>query len=75
MSDASDPLDDIPAHRLQFLAVRDGGGPKNAQNIADVHGITVDQLKASCLQAAEEYLEANGFLQSYEQSVLNWAKS
>ncbi len=75
MSDSYKFLKDVPAYHMQFLAIRDGGGPKNAQIVADVHKITVEQLKANCRQVAEEYRQANGFLQSYEQSVLDWANS
>jgi hypothetical protein len=60
---------------MQYLAVRDGGGAKIADRVAEVHGITIEQLKASCLRAAEEYRQDNGTLLPFEQAVLDWANS
>jgi hypothetical protein len=75
MSDSKNPFEGAPVHHMQFLGIRDGGGPKNANSVAALHGITVEQLKANCRQAAEEIREVNGSLQPYEQSVLDWASS
>jgi len=60
---------------MQYLAVRDGGGTKIADRVAEVHGITIEQLKANCLRASEEYLQDNGTLLPYEQAVLDWANT
>lgn len=68
-------FDDAPPYFMQYLAMRDGGGVKNAPHVAEVHGITVDQLKANCRKAAEEYRLLNGALMPYDQAVLDWANS
>lgn len=75
MSESKSPFEGTPPYHMQYLAIRDGGGPKNAHGVADLHGITVEELKANCRRAAEEYRQANGFLEPYEQSVLDWASS
>jgi hypothetical protein len=73
MVDRNDPSQDTSSYYMQYLAVRDGGGAKIANHVAEVHGITIDQLKANCRKAAEEYRLHNGGLMSYDQAVLDWA--
>lgn len=68
-------IQDLPPYYLQYLAVRDGGGAKIADRVAEAHGITIEQLKANCLMAAEEYRQDNGALLPFEQAVLDWANS
>lgn len=72
---------DIPPYYMQYLAVRDGGDggdggdAKIADRVAEVHGISIQQLKANCLRAADEYRQDNGNLLPFEQAVLDWANS
>lgn len=74
MTSPTDPLADLPLHQLLFLKIRDGGGPQVASGVADLHGLTVDEVKAHCQQAGDEILTKRP-LQVYEQSVYDWAKS
>jgi hypothetical protein len=70
------PFEDLPLHHLLFLKLRDGGGAaKVAPGVAEMHGITLDELKAQCRVAAEELIAERGHLLVYEESVLTWAKS
>ncbi|HJE67106.1 MULTISPECIES: hypothetical protein [Pseudomonas] len=75
MAKSKDRFEDAPPYYMQYLAVRDGGGAKIAHHVAEVHGITIEQLKANCRRAAEEYRLHNGALMSYDQAVLDWAES
>ncbi|WP_153014158.1 hypothetical protein [Pseudomonas sp. EpS/L25] len=73
MVDRKDPFQDAPSYYMQYLAVRNGGGAKVANHVAEAHGVTIDQLKANCRKAAEECRLHNGGLMSYDQAVLDWA--
>ena len=75
MSTSQDPFEGIPPYYMQYLAVRDGGGTKIAERVVEVHGITIEQLKANCRRAADEYRRRNGTLMPYEQAVVDWANS
>lgn len=69
------PFEGMPLHRLLFLKLRDGGGAaKVAPGVAELHGITIDELKAHCLKAAEEIRQERP-LEVYEEPVVAWAKS
>lgn len=68
-------LEDLPLHQLLFLKLRDGGGAaKVAPGVAELHGITIDELKAHCLKAADEIRQERP-LEVYEEPVVAWAKS
>lgn len=75
MVEKKDPFESAPPYYMQYLAIRDGGGEKIANHVAEVHGITIEQLKDNCRRAAEEYRLHNGALMSYDQAVLDWANS
>lgn len=69
------PFEGMPLHRLLFLKLRDGGGAaKVAPGVAELHGITIDELKAHCLKAADEIRQERP-LEVYEEPVVAWAKS
>jgi hypothetical protein len=70
-----DNLKDLPLHHLIFLKVRDGGGPRFAHSVAELHGISVDTVKAYCRQAAIELIQERGHLLPYEEPVQQWAES
>jgi hypothetical protein len=75
MTDSRNPVAGLPLHHIQFLAVRDGGGPvKVAHGVAELHGLTLGELKANCRQAAEELIAERGHLLDYEQPVYDWAQ-
>lgn len=57
------------------LAFAMGGLEKAAVGVADVHGITLEQSKANCRQAAEELIAERGHLQPHEQPVYDWARN
>lgn len=69
----SNPFEGLPLHQLLFLKIRDGGGPKVAHGVADLHGITVEELKAQCRLAGEELIAERGELLVHEQTVYDWA--
>jgi hypothetical protein len=70
------PFEGWPLHHLLFVKVRDGGGPhKIAQSVADLHGITLDDLKARCRMTGEEWLARDGELNAQNQPVYDWARS
>jgi len=70
------PFEDLPLHHLLFIKLRDGGGAaKVAPGVAEMHGITLDELKAQCRVAADELIAERGHLLVYEEPVLAWAKS
>lgn len=76
MNDPQNPVAGLPLHHIQFLAVRDGGGPqKVAHGVAELHGLTLEELKANCRRAAEELIQERGALLEYEQPVYDWARS
>lgn len=75
MVERKDPFESASPYYMQYLAIRDGGGAKIAYHVAEVHGITIEQLKANCRKAAEEYRLYNGSLMSYDQAVLDCANS
>lgn len=69
------PFEGMPLHQLLFLKLRDGGGAaKVAPGVAELHGITIDELKAHCLKAVEEIRQERP-LAVYEKPVVAWAKS
>lgn len=75
MNAPTNPFEGMPLHHLLFLKLRDGGGAsKVAHGVAELHGITIDELKAHCLKAAEEISQERP-LAVYEEPVLAWAKS
>lgn len=72
---SSNPFADLPLHHLLFLKLRDGGGAaKVAPGVAELHGISIQDLKEHCQRAAEE-IAAERPLEVYEIPVLNWARS
>lgn len=73
--DPRNPFADLPLHQLLFLKLRDGGGAANvAPAVAELHGITIDELKAHCRRAGEEILAERALL-VYEVPVVEWARS
>lgn len=75
MSAPNNPYADWPLHHLLFVSVRDGGGPvQAAHGVAELHGITLDELKAHCRQAGDEWLARDGSLTEINQPVYDWAK-
>lgn len=76
MSAPKNPFSDWPLHHLLFVKLRDGGeGAANlAQGVADLHGISVDELKAHCRQAGDEWIARDGGLTEINQPVYDWAK-
>ena len=69
------PFESWPEHIKLFVKLRDGGGPDQvAHSVAELHGISVDELKAQCRRAAEEIRQQNGKLEPYEQTVADWAR-
>ncbi|HHM0560666.1 TPA: hypothetical protein ACRDQR_006089 [Pseudomonas aeruginosa] len=76
MTDPRNPYADWPQHHLLFVKVRDGGGPaRAAHGVAEVHGITLDELKAECRKTGEEWLARDGELDSINAPVYEWARS
>lgn len=75
MNDPRNPFADLPLHHLLFLKIRDGGGPKVAHGVAELHGISLEDLKAHCRKAGDELLAEKGELSVYEKKVYEWAKS
>lgn len=75
MTAPTNPFEGLPLHHLLFLKIRDGGGPTAAHGVAELHGITVEELKAHCRKAGEELIAERGELLVYEQPVYDWAKS
>lgn len=75
MTAPTNPFEGLPLHHLLFLKIRDGGGPDVAHSVAELHGITVEELKAHCRKAGEELIAERGELLVYEQPVYDWAKS
>lgn len=76
MTDTSNPFADWPLHHLMFVKVRDGGGPhKIAHAVAEGHGITLDELKAQCRKAGEEWLAQDEALDTRDRPVFEWACS
>ena len=75
MTEPTNPFEGLPLHHLLFLQIRDGGGPKVAHGVAELHGISVDELKAQCRKAGEEILAERGEFLVYERPVVDWAKS
>lgn len=73
MQDSANPFKDLPLHHLLFLKIRDGGGASVAHGVAELHGITLEELKAACKRAAEELIEERGELLAYEKPVYEWA--
>ncbi len=74
MTDNNNPYADWPSHHLLFVKVRDGGGPeKVAHGVAEVHGITIEELKAECRKTGEEWLARDGELDLINQRVYDWA--
>jgi hypothetical protein len=68
------PYQDWPLHHLLFVKVRDGGGPASiAEGVADLHGITLADLKSQCRKTAEEWLARDGKLAAENQPVYDWA--
>jgi len=75
MTASKNSFEGMPLHRLLFLKLRDGGGAaKVAPGVAELHGITIEELKAHCQKAAEE-IQQERSLEIYEEPVLTWAKS
>nr|WP_314532882.1 hypothetical protein [uncultured Pseudomonas sp.] len=76
MTAPTNPYADWPLHHLLFVKLRDGGGgaANLAQGVADLHGISVDELKAYCRQAGDEWLARDGALTEINQPVYDWAK-
>lgn len=75
MTEPTNPFEGLPLHHLLFLKIRDGGGPKVAHGVAELHGISVDELKAQFRKAGEEILAERGEFLVYERPVVDWAKS
>jgi hypothetical protein len=74
MPDPRNPYADWPLHHLLFVKVRDGGGPHQvAHGVAELHGITLDELKAECRKTGEEWLARDGALDQINQPVYDWA--
>jgi hypothetical protein len=74
MTAPNNPYADWPLHHLLFVKVRDGGGPvKVAPGVAELHGITLDELKAACRKTAEEWLARDGELAQENKPVYDWA--
>ncbi|MCE0923302.1 hypothetical protein LU673_25345 [Pseudomonas alloputida] len=72
--DPQNPYAGMPLHHLLFLKVRDGGGPiKVAHSVAELHEITIDELKAHCRRAVDDIL-ADRALAVYEVPVAEWAR-
>lgn len=70
----ANPFEGLPLHHLLFLKIRDGGGAhKAAHGVAELHGITIDELKAACRLAGDELIEERGHLLVYEKPVYEWA--
>lgn len=70
----TNPYADWPLHHLLFVKVRDGGGPdKTAHSVAEVHGISLDTLKAECRRTGEEWLARDGELDAINQPIYEWA--
>lgn len=65
----------LPLHHQLFIKLRDGGGLHQANSIADLHNISIDELKAHCRRAGEELIQERGNLLVYEEPVYSWAKS
>lgn len=65
-----------PRHVYLFVCVRDGGGvEKTAAAVAQLHDISIEQLKAECKRAGDEYIAEHGPLQQPELRVYQWACS
>lgn len=65
-------LEDLPLYHLLFPKQRDGGGAaKVAPGVAEMHGITLDELKPLCRVAAEELITERGHLLVYAEPVLD----
>ncbi|MBD9653566.1 hypothetical protein IB239_01910 [Pseudomonas sp. PDM12] len=76
MQPPSNPYADWPLHHLLFVKVRDGGGPaKIAHSVAELHKITIEQLKAECRKTGDEWLAAGEELEAPDQRVYEWACS
>lgn len=75
MAAPKNQFEGLPLHHLLFLKIRDGGGAKVAHGVAELHGITLDELKAACVKAGEELTADRGHLLVYEQPVYDWARS
>lgn len=76
MTDPRNPYADWPLHHQLLVKVRDGGDPAMvAHEVAELHGITLDELKAECRKTAEEWLARDGELDSINQPVYAWACS
>ncbi|MNV17248.1 hypothetical protein D3C71_1080320 [compost metagenome] len=74
MQPNKNPYEGMPLHQYLFLCVRDGGlGARTS--VAELHGITVDELKAHCKRAGEEILAERGEFLVYEKPVYEWACS
>ena len=76
MTDTHNPYADWPIHHLLFVKVRDGGGPSAvAHGVAELYGITLDELKAECRKTGDEWLARDGSLNQINQRVYDWACS
>lgn len=76
MTDSRNPYADWPRHVYLFVCVRDGGGiVQSAHSVAELHGISIDELKAECRRAGEELIAQDGQLGLPEQRVYDWARS
>lgn len=76
MTDSNNPYADWPRHHYLFVCVRDGGGVvKTAHAVAQLHGLSIDELKAECRKAGEEFIAEAGKLEQPELRVYEWACS
>ncbi|CAI8808647.1 hypothetical protein [Pseudomonas zeae] len=76
MTAPTNPYEGMPLYHLLFLKLRDGGGAcACASAVAELHGISVEELKAYCRLAATELIAERGQLLQCEEVVYDWAKS
>ncbi|CAI8760635.1 hypothetical protein [Pseudomonas zeae] len=76
MNESNNPFADWSLHHLLFVKLRNSGkGPAKAQSVAQLHGLSLDELKAHCRMAGEEFREREGGLNETGQRVYDWAKS
>lgn len=76
MTHNQNPYADWPRHHYLFVCVRDGGGiVQAAHSVAELHGLSLDELKAQCRRAGEDFIAEAGKLNLPDQRVYDWACS
>ncbi|MBB6155193.1 hypothetical protein HDC30_002416 [Pseudomonas sp. JAI115] len=70
----ANPFADWPLHHLLFVKLRNSAkGLAKAQSVADLHGLSLEELKAHCRLAGEELIVREGALTEAGQRIYDWA--